>query len=70
MDVLFGLHWEVWGDNAGTEGSPQKASLLDLPNLPVHPGSPSWDLASKVISTSTGVISNYKYSYLNYNSGN
>ena len=27
----------------------------------------SWDLVSKVISTLSGVISNYKYSYLNYN---
>ena len=27
----------------------------------------SWDLVSKVISTINGVISNYKYSYLNYN---
>ena len=28
----------------------------------------SWDLVNKVISTLSGVISNYKYSYLNYNS--
>ena len=27
----------------------------------------SWDLVSTVISTLSGVISNYKYSYLNYN---
>ena len=27
----------------------------------------SWDLVSMVISTLRGVISNYKYSYLNYN---
>ena len=27
----------------------------------------SWDLVSAVISTLSGVISNYKYSYLNYN---
>ena len=27
----------------------------------------SWDLASKVISTLSGVISSDKYSYLNYN---
>ena len=27
----------------------------------------SWDLVSMVISTLSGVISNYKYSYLNYN---
>ena len=27
----------------------------------------SWDLVSMVISTLTGVISSYKYSYLNYN---
>ena len=26
----------------------------------------SWDLVSKVISTSIEVISKYKYSYLNY----
>ena len=27
----------------------------------------SWDLVSMVISTLSGVIRNYKYSYLNYN---
>ena len=27
----------------------------------------SWDLVSTVISTLSGAISNYKYSYLNYN---
>ena len=27
----------------------------------------SWDLVSKVISTLSGVISNYKYGYLIYN---
>ena len=27
----------------------------------------SWDLVSKVISTLSAVISNYKYSYLSYN---
>ena len=27
----------------------------------------SWDLVSTVISTLSGVISSYKYSYLNYN---
>ena len=27
----------------------------------------SWDLVSTVISTLSGLISNYKYSYLNYN---
>ena len=27
----------------------------------------SWDLVSMVISTLSGVISTYKYSYLNYN---
>ena len=27
----------------------------------------SWDLVSEVISTLSGVISNYKYSYLSYN---
>ena len=27
----------------------------------------SWDLVSRVISTLIGVISNYKYSYLNHN---
>ena len=27
----------------------------------------SWDLLSRVISTLTGVTSNYKYSYLIYN---
>ena len=27
----------------------------------------SWDLVSKGISTLSGVISNYKYSYLSYN---
>ena len=27
----------------------------------------SWDLVSKVISTLIGAISNYKYSYHNYN---
>ena len=27
----------------------------------------SWDLVSTVISTLSGVTSNYKYSYLNYN---
>ena len=36
-----------------------------LENLPLLGG--SWDLVSKVISTLSGVISNYKYSYLNYN---
>ena len=29
----------------------------------------SWDLVSRVISTLIGVISNYKYTYLNYNPG-
>ena len=28
----------------------------------------SWDLVSTVISTLSGVISSYKYCYLNYNS--
>ena len=27
----------------------------------------SWDLVSKVISTLSGIISSYEYSYLNYN---
>ena len=28
----------------------------------------SWDLVNTVISTLSGVISSYKYNYLNYNS--
>ena len=28
-----------------------------------------WDLVSKVISTLSGVMSNYKHSYLKYNPG-
>ena len=37
------------------------------PSLPVVLLGGSWDLVSAVISTLSGVIRNYKYSYLNYN---
>ena len=37
------------------------------PSLPQTILGGSWDLVSMVISTLSGVISNYKYSCLNYN---
>ena len=44
-------------------GPPKYA--LRYPEYPLLGG--SWDLVSTVISTLSGVISSYKFSYLNYN---
>ena len=52
-----------------TSGKPDLQSFRSLVSSPWPPVllGGSWDLVSTVISTLSGVISNYKYSYLNYN---
>ena len=51
------LQQEWWLPKITPTRNPSKPTLLGG----------SWDLVSKVISTINGVISRYKYSYLNYN---
>ena len=71
--------WELYGAGNNKSSDP-KASIRYVPQCPLEGAGDlvsrlsvelllggSWDLVSTVISTINGVISRYKYSYLNYN---
>ena len=60
------LPWQALSEQTDFGESPEMTAAVETHNFLLGG---SWDLVSMVVSTLSGGISNYKYSYLNYSPG-